>query len=69
MLLSVIEAHLYIWKWWFKPVIPAFRRLRQEGHEFKVSLGCIARAYLKKNKKHLICLKAVQSLMSTSNPA
>jgi hypothetical protein len=32
------------------PVSPAFRRLRQEDHEFKASLGYILRQYLKKKK-------------------
>jgi hypothetical protein len=27
------------WVWWCTPVILAFRRLRQEDHEFKASLG------------------------------
>jgi hypothetical protein len=27
--------------WWCTPVIPALRRLRQEDHEFKASLGYI----------------------------
>jgi hypothetical protein len=25
--------------WWYTPVIPEFRRLRQEGLEFEASLG------------------------------
>jgi hypothetical protein len=34
--------------WKFTPVIPALRRLKQEAeHEFKVSLGFIARPYFK----------------------
>jgi hypothetical protein len=27
--------------WWFMPVIPAFKSLRQEDLEFKASLGYI----------------------------
>jgi hypothetical protein len=33
------------------PIIPALWRLRQENHEFKVSLSYIVRPYLKKRKK------------------
>jgi hypothetical protein len=33
-------------------VIPTFRKLRQEGHEFKASLGCIVKLRLK-NKVRL----------------
>jgi hypothetical protein len=34
--------------WWHTPVIPALGRLRQEGGEFEVSLGCILRPASKK---------------------
>jgi hypothetical protein len=37
------------WVCCFSPVIPALRRLRQEEHEFKASLGHIQRPYLKNN--------------------
>jgi hypothetical protein len=35
------------------PANPPLRRLRQEGLEFKSSLGYIARLYLKKGKSKL----------------
>jgi hypothetical protein len=34
--------------WWFAPVIPALRRLRQEDHAFKASMNYIARPVLNK---------------------
>jgi hypothetical protein len=37
--------------WWFTPVIPAFRRLRQEDREFEASLGYITASKKNKNKK------------------
>jgi hypothetical protein len=39
--------------WWNMPVIPAFRRLRQEDHKFKVSLSYITRHCLTKKKRKL----------------
>jgi hypothetical protein len=36
---------------WYTPVIPALGSLRQEKHEFKASLGYIARACLKTKTK------------------
>jgi hypothetical protein len=36
------------------PVIPAFRNLRQEDHEFKASLGYISRPSLKKKAKVML---------------
>jgi hypothetical protein len=27
------------WAWWYIPIIPTIRRLRQEGPEFKGNLG------------------------------
>jgi hypothetical protein len=39
------------WVWWFTPVIPALRRLRQDNHEFKVILGYVTRSCLKKEEE------------------
>jgi hypothetical protein len=36
--------------WWYIPIIPAFRRLKQEDLEFMGSWGYIARLCLKKPK-------------------
>jgi hypothetical protein len=57
---------------WVMPIIPAHRRLRQEDHEFKVSLDYIVRPCLKKTKiskrihfvlcKYL-CVSQLQSLI------
>lgn len=37
--------------WWLTPVISVLRRLTQEGHEFKASLGYIA-VLVSKKKSH-----------------
>jgi hypothetical protein len=34
--------------WWYMPIIPELRKLRQEDGKFKASLSNIARPYLKK---------------------
>jgi hypothetical protein len=36
------------------PVILAFRRLRQDGHEFKTRQGCITKPCLKTTKKSAV---------------
>jgi hypothetical protein len=37
--------------WWFMPVIPALRRLRQGDSKFEVSLGYTVRSCLKNQTK------------------
>jgi hypothetical protein len=34
--------------WWYTPIISALMRQRQEGYEFKVKLGYMAKLFLKK---------------------
>jgi hypothetical protein len=36
--------------WWFMPIIPALRRVRQKDHKFKASLGHTVRQCFKQNK-------------------
>jgi hypothetical protein len=36
--------------WWYRPVIPALGRLRQENPEFRASFNYIARPSLKKEE-------------------
>lgn len=33
--------------WWRRPAIPALRRLRQDGQELGVILGCVEKPYFK----------------------
>jgi hypothetical protein len=47
---------LHSWVWWLMAVIPAVKRLWQEDHEFKASLGYIARPCLKQIFKTLYSL-------------
>jgi hypothetical protein len=37
--------------WWHTPVITALRRLRQEDHEFEVSLGYVVKCCVNKKKR------------------
>jgi hypothetical protein len=39
---------LFCQAWWYKPVIPALRKLWQEDHDLQVSLSYIPRPCLKK---------------------
>jgi hypothetical protein len=41
------------WVWWYIPVIPACRIMRQEDHELEVSLDYITSPCLKRNKNYL----------------
>jgi hypothetical protein len=41
--------------WWYIPVIPALRRLRQKDHNFKASLGQTVKPCLKNNKTMAGC--------------
>jgi hypothetical protein len=38
---SIVEYGKWSHAWWCMPVIPALGKLRQENHEFKVSLSYI----------------------------
>jgi hypothetical protein len=39
--------------WWHTSAIPALEKLRQEDHEFQVSLRYIARFYLQEAEKRV----------------
>jgi hypothetical protein len=54
------------WAWWHMPVIQALGRLRQEDHEFKDSLGCIARLCLiKRSRREILCYMGFFFLSNT----
>jgi hypothetical protein len=53
------KTHLLNWAWWYIPVISAFRRLRQEDHEFKANLGYIMNPYLKKQQQRKMHLSSL----------
>jgi hypothetical protein len=38
-------------EWWYRPIIPAFRRLKQKAWKFKVNLNYIARSCPKQKTK------------------
>jgi hypothetical protein len=39
--LALLVRPLKSWSWWCMSIIPAPRKMRQEDHEFKASLGYI----------------------------
>jgi hypothetical protein len=41
------------YEWWYMPIIPALRRLRDSNFVFNAKLGYIARPCLKKSKKKI----------------
>jgi hypothetical protein len=54
--------------WWYKSVILALRRLRQEEHKFEANLNCIGRPYLKQKKSWIFkqkscCITIVPDLL------
>jgi hypothetical protein len=46
----IIKRPEMIWAWWYTPVIPVHRRLRQEDGEFQAIMNYIMKSYLKKTK-------------------
>jgi hypothetical protein len=49
------QANDSSWAWWFTPIVPALRSLRQEDCDFKTSLGLIVRLCLKNRKQTKAC--------------
>jgi hypothetical protein len=47
-----LEKHKMCQAWWHRPIILAFKRLKQEDSTFEVSLGCIERLFLQKAKQN-----------------
>jgi hypothetical protein len=46
--------------WWYRPIIPALKRLRQEDLEFQFSLHYLVGRCLKKKKKILLKMEEKQ---------
>jgi hypothetical protein len=40
---------MWSWTWWYIPITPALRRLRQKNVKFKASQSYTERTYLKNN--------------------
>jgi hypothetical protein len=47
-----LKINFYDEAQWFTPIIPAFRRQRQEDYEFEISLGYVAKLSKKKKYTH-----------------
>jgi hypothetical protein len=54
--------------WWYTPIIPKRRRLKQEDHEFEASLGYIVRSCLKTTNKTKIKSNQIQEKQNKIKP-
>jgi hypothetical protein len=48
--------------WWYTPVIPALRKLRQEDHMFEAGLGYIIRIFQEKQSKTKYLVESITHL-------
>lgn len=53
-----LKKYICSWVWWYLSVIPAPRRLRHKGREFKASMGYIVGSYLIKQQKQTKVVKS-----------